>query len=174
MGNSNNSDVAAIEKELQRYIKGSSEIGDFNCSGNIGRWSTGMLLVGPNINFGERFFLVEIRGLLGVGMGISPQYDYMVTPAQGLLEGQVVNFKQQSDNALAFAWSVGAGVKYRFDRLFVRLNVDYSATSLEYKNVNIQFQNPTDITEKDYINREAKMSVQTDIMQVTGGVGYLF
>ena len=174
MGNSNNSDIASIEKELQRYIKGSSEIGDFSCSGNIGRWTTGMLLIGPNINFGERRFLVEIRGLLGVGMGISPEYDYMITPKDGVLADKTINFKQQSDNAVAFAWNVGAGVKYRFDRLFVRLNIDYSAANLEYKNVNIQFQPPSDITEKDYINREAKMSVQTDVMQITGGVGYTF
>jgi hypothetical protein len=174
MGNANYTDIAAMEKEMQRYIKGSSEIGDFTQSGTIGRWSTGMLLIGPNINFGERNFFVEIRGLLGVGMGISPEYNYVITPAQGALAGKPVNFKQQSDNAVAFAWNIGAGVKYRFDRLFVRLNVDYSATNLEYKNVNIQFYNPNDDQGKDYINRESKMNIQTDIMQITGGVGYIF
>jgi len=169
MGNVNNSDISAMEKEMQRYIKGSSEIGDFTNSGTIGRWNTGMLLIGPNINFGDRGVFIEIRGLLGVGMGSSPEYNYKITPAGGTL----VEFKQQSDNAVAFAWNVGAGIKYRFSRFFARVNVDYSATNLEYKRVNIQFYNPND-EKKDYINRESKMNVQTDIMQVTGGIGYIF
>ena len=173
MGNANSADINAMESEMQRYIKGSSEISDFKQSGTFGRWSTGMLLVGPNINFGERDFFVEIRGLLGVGMGISPEYNYMITPAQGALAGKTVNFKQQSDNATAFAWNVGAGLKYKINRLFVRLNVDYSAANLKYEKVNIQFYNPDD-ERKDYINRNSKMNIQTDIMQVTGGVGYVF
>ena len=172
MGNANSTNISAMEKEMQRYIKGESEIGDFTQSGTLGKWNTGMLLVGPNINFGERYFFVEIRGLLGVGMGISPEYDYKITPAQGTLAGKTVNFKQQSDNAVAFAWNVGAGVKYRFSRYFVRLNVDYSSANFEYKNVNIQFYNPNDKT--NYINSNSKMTIQTDIMQITGGVGYLF
>jgi opacity protein-like surface antigen len=174
MGNSNNTDINAMEKEFQRYIKGNSKIENFTHAGSIGKWNTGMLFIGPNINFGERFFFVEIRGLLGVGMGFSPEYDYMITPAQGPLTGKTIKFKQQSDNAVAFAWNIGAGMKYRFDRLFVRLNVDYSATNLEYKNINVQFYNPTDIAEKDYINRNSKMNIQTDIMQVTGGFGFIF
>ena len=173
MGNVNNTDIGAMEKEMQRYIKGSSEIDDFTQSGSIGKWNTGMLLIGPSINFGNRNFFIEIRGLLGAGMGISPEYDYKITPAQGALMGKAVNFKQQSDNAFAFAWNIGAGAKYRFNRLFVRLNVDYSATNLEYKHINVQFYNPND-EKKDYINRNSKMNIQTDIMQITGGVGYIF
>ena len=173
MGNANSTNIGAMEKEMQRYIKGSSEIEGFTQSGTIGRWNTGMLLIGPNINFGERDFTFEIRGLLGVGMGISPEYNYTIIPAQGALAGKTINFKQQSDNAFAFAWNVGAGVKYRFNRLFVRLNVDYSATNLKYEHVNIQFYHPTD-EKKDYINHESKMNIQTDVMQITGGVGYVF
>jgi len=174
MGNSNKTDVNAMEKELQRYIKENSEISDFTCSGTIGNWKTGMLLVGTNINFGEREFQVEIRGLLGVGVGFSPKHNYTITPDQGVLTKQNIIFKQQSDNALAFAWNIGGGFKYRFDRIFVRLNVDYSATNLEYKNINIQLSNPSEDNVRDYINRKSKMNVQTDIMQITGGVGYIF
>jgi len=175
MGNGNSSDISAMEQEMQRYIKGTSEIGDFSNSGTIGKWNTGMLLVGPNLNFGQRDFFVEIRGLLGVGMGFSPKYDYKIIPAEGALAGKTIDFIQQPDKAVAFAWNVGAGVKYCFSRYFVRLNVDYSATNLEYKNVNIQFHNPNDNeTGKDYINRNSKMSIQTDVMQITGGIGYLF
>ena len=169
MGNSNSTDINAMEKEMQRYIKGSSEISDFTQSGSFGKWSTGMLLIGPSINFGQRDFFIEIRGLLGVGMGISPEYNYTLTP----VHGSPVNFKQQSDNATAFAWNIGAGLKYTFNRLFVRLNVDYSAANLEYKKVDIQFHNPND-ERKDYIYRNSTMNIQTDIMQVTGGIGYVF
>jgi hypothetical protein len=169
MGNSNSTDINAMEKEMQRYIKGNNATENFTCSGSIGKWTTGMLMIGPNINFGKRNIIVEIRGLLGVGMGISPEYNYTLTPTVG----ESVRFKQQSDNAAAFAWNIGGGFKYRFSRLFVRLNVDYSATNLEYKNVNIQFYNPID-GRKEYINHTSKMNIQTDVMQVTGGVGYIF
>jgi opacity protein-like surface antigen len=110
---------------------------------------------------------------LGVGMGVSPNYDYKITQAQDALAEKNIHFKQQSDNAFAFAWNVGAGVKYRINRLFVRLNLDYSATNLEYKNIHLQFNNPTE-NGKDYINRNSKMNVQTDVMQITGGIGYIF
>jgi opacity protein-like surface antigen len=172
MGNSNSSDINAIEKEMKRYIKESGVTGDFPHSGTVGKWRTGMFLVGPNINCGERFVLVEIRGLLGVGMGFSPEYDCSIEPAQGDLAGKNITFMQKSDNAVAFAWNVGAGAKYSFDRFFVRLNVDYTATNLEYKNINIEFYDSKE--KRDYINRNSKMNIQTDIMQITGGIGYIF
>jgi len=174
MGNANKTNINAIEKELLRYISESNQINSFTKSGTVGNWKTGLLMIGPNINFGEREFQVVIRALIGVGMGISPKYDYSLTPIKGTLTKQTFFYKQQSDNAVAFAWNIGGGVKYRFDHLFVRFNVDYSATNLEYKNIKVQFNSQSGITTKDYINPESKMSIQTDIMQITGGIGYIF
>ncbi|MDR0364366.1 MAG: hypothetical protein LBH92_05040 [Bacteroidales bacterium] len=176
-GNTNSSNVTALQKELDNLVKGDIEIGE-NSSGeaSFGRWMTGMLLVGPNINFHlAHHFMLEIRGMLGVGMGQSPEYNYVITLAKPVEYINRIEFKQQSDHTLGFAWNVGLGLKYRFDRFFVRANFDYSGSHLKYDDVNFQiYKIFTNSETPDYINRTSKLWIQTDIMQITGGIGYLF
>lgn len=172
-GSSNNTNSDALQKELNNIVeRGEIEIGDFTASGDFGRWTTGMLVLGPSINFYlAHHFMMEIRGLIGVGMSFSPEYDYKMTLANPIAGKDFIQFEQQPSTATAFAWNVGLGFKYRFNRLFVRANLDYSGANFKY-DPNIRFESPG--AGNDYIDKEIRSRIQTDIMHITGGVGLLF
>lgn len=174
-GNINGTDIAALENALKKFAD-NLEIDDTRSSSSFGRWMTGMVLVGPNINFHlARHFMLEIRGLLGIGMGISPEYEYIATLAKPVNSLNSIEFLQQSDKAIGFGWNVGFGLKYHFNSFFVRANFDYAGSNLKYNDVHFTmrsvFSNSETIQE---VKHAPKMSIQSDVMQITGGIGYLF
>ncbi|MDD4847329.1 MAG: outer membrane beta-barrel protein [Bacteroidales bacterium] len=172
-GNVNPVNMDQYRSEYQRYVKDNYPIFDndditFTNDNDKGSWTTGGLLIGPNINFYlVRHFYLEIRGLIGLGLGYSPEVHNTL-----MFQDLTYSYQQQSAHTESFAWNVGAGFNYRFDRLFIRLNVDYLSNNLKFTNLNIKY--PVFDTEQTTENIPTQMEIINQQLQISAGVGICF
>lgn len=140
----------------------------FTHDNDKGSWTTGGLLIGPNINFYlARHFYLEIRGLIGLGLGYTPEIHNTMT-----YEEYSFQYTQQAAHTETFAWNVGAGFNYRFDRLFIRLNVDYLSSKLKFDNLNIQYTQYD--AEQSWVNNPTQLDLTSQQLQISAGVGWCF
>lgn len=170
-GNVNSVNMREYNSEYQRVICERYPLlqgVQFSHDNDKGSWTTGGLLIGPNINFYiAHHFYLEIRGLIGLGLGYAPEIHHTLQ-----YEDLSFSYQQKSAHTESFAWNVGAGFNYRFQNLFVRLNVDYLSSKLNFKNLNIQ-----------YIKNDSELGWQTipqpleilnQQLQISAGVGLCF
>lgn len=170
-GNVNPVNMNKYRSEYQRVIKEGFPILEdvtFTHDNDKGSWTTGGLLIGPNINFYlARHFYLEVRGLIGLGLGYSPEIHNTMT-----YEDFSFSYEQQADHTEAFAWNVGAGFNYRFDKLFIRLNVDYLSSNLKFNNLNIKYPQPD--SEQGWGEIQRTLELTNQQLQISAGVGICF
>lgn len=170
-GNSNPVNMSKYNKEYQRVITNEIPLLKdvaFSHNSENKTWMTGAILAGPNINFYlARHFYLEIRCLLGIGFGTSPEIKNVMT-----YEDYTFSYKQRSDHTQAFAWNLGAGLNYRFDQIFVRANFDYFTSNMKFKNIEYQFTSSESLYHVNNISNT--LEIINNQLQLSFGIGYCF
>lgn len=93
-----------------------------------GRYTMNNILIGPYFSFPVKKFTFDIRVVAGVSIAKTPKYTVYLEDQEN------ATFYQNSSKATAFAFQLGAGVRYSIiNNLCVKLNVDYLNTNPNFK-----------------------------------------
>jgi len=96
-------------------------------------WSTGGIYVGPFLRFPfTDDFSWEIRGLIGVAGGYSPQFTIRGTNTE---TGEKTEYYREFARTIGFGLSTGTGFKYRINNYLILLNADYYYSDLTFNDV---------------------------------------
>lgn len=167
LGSSNSVDTKALGNEMTERF--GEPIGEIKVAGD--NWSTGGLILGPNINFYiNRQLRLNVRGGVGFYSGYSPEIVYGATFESGERE-YYASYKRQKSNATAFAWALGGNLQYYFSDMFVLVSIDWVDSKLDFKNVNYQ----TKLKEtNEIVNYSTSYSTTIDVLSYSVGVGVRF
>lgn len=126
--NSNNLDNMAISSEA------AIEKPSFSFSTESSQsWSTGGIYVGPFLRFPfTDNFSWELRGLMGLTGGYSPQFTIRGTNTE---TGQKTEYYREFSRTFGFGLSAGTGFKYRIKNYLVLLNADYYYSNLTFNDI---------------------------------------
>lgn len=97
-----------------------------------GRYQLNSFLAGPCYSIPVKRFAFDFRALAGISVVRTPQFTTYLEDQQN------ATFSQQAATKTAFAFQVGAGVRYALtDWLSVKLNVDYFRTNPDFVITNV-------------------------------------
>lgn len=126
--NSNNLDNEAVNREANEAKPTYS----FSTESKQA-WSSGGVYVGPFLRFPfTDNFSWEIRGLIGISGGYSPQFTIRGTNTE---TGDKTEYYREFSRTFGLGLSAGTGFKYRINNYLVLLNADYYYSDLTFKEV---------------------------------------
>lgn len=126
--NSNNLDIQALSNEASKEFPSYS----FSTESKQG-WSTGGIYAGPFLRFPFTDKLSwEIRGLIGLSGGYSPQFTIRGTNTE---TGEKTEYYREFSRTYGLGLSAGSGFKYRVKNYLVLLNADYYYSDLTFNEV---------------------------------------
>jgi len=122
-------------------------------------WSSGSLMGGLLVSFPFDKVDFDIKALIGYSSSTIPNID--VTASDG---SESVNIKQNETSALAFAFNLGAGLRYNVsDKIALTVNMDYFSTKPEFE---VATTSDFGYSSNDDIEQTMNM------MNISFGIGY--